>query len=110
MNGKPVSGSFRRRIYWYVVITAVVQFSCGILGEITSHMPGAIAVLFNLLLFNFALLLLSISSTLYPVAIIIGTLSMFLMIVAIGEFYHQIGTKSIPSDPLEEARRHASHE
>jgi hypothetical protein len=73
-------------------------------------MPGAIAVLFNLLLFNFALLLLSISSTLYPVAIIIGTLSMFLMIVAIGEFYHQIGTKSIPSDPLEEARRHASHE
>ena len=106
MNGKSESSSFRHRIYWYVVITAVVQFSCGILGEITSHGRGPIAVLFYLLLYNFAYLLLGISYTLYPIAIIIGTFFMFLMI-AIGEFFHQIGTISVPPDPLEESRRSA---
>jgi hypothetical protein len=112
MNGKPESGNFRRRIYWYVVITAVVQFLLGILFEITSNWRGPIAVLYFIILVNFAYLLFGngISYTLYPTAIIIGTFFMFLMIVALGEIYHQLG-KSIPSDPLlEEARRHASHE
>ena len=110
MNGRPESVSFRRRVYRYVVITAAVQLVAGILYEITSNWRGPIAVLYFIILVNFAYLLFGngISYTFYPTAIIIGTFFMLLMIVAIGEIYHQIG-KMIPSDPLEEARRHASH-
>jgi hypothetical protein len=111
MNERHESGGFRHGIYWYVLITAVVQSSCGILGEITSQLRGQIAVPYFIILFNFALLLHSISPTLYPTAIIAGTFFTFLIILAIGEI-HQIGKiiprKSIPPDPLEEARRHAT--
>jgi K+-sensing histidine kinase KdpD len=111
VTGKPKTGSFRHRIYWYIVITAVVQLLLGILYAITSHAPGPLFLLFFIAMVNFAMLLFqpNISWTLYPTAIIVGTFFMFLMIAAIGEIHHQIG-KSIPSDPLEEARRHESHE
>jgi hypothetical protein len=105
MNGKPESGSFRRRIYGYVLITVVVQFWLGILFVATAHSRGPIALLFLIPLANFAFLLLfqsGISYTMYPTAIIVGTFFMFLMIVAIGEIRNRIG-KMIPLDPLEEA-------
>jgi K+-sensing histidine kinase KdpD len=105
MNGKPESGSFRRRIYRYVLITAVIQFLLGILFAATAHSRGPISLLFLIPMANFAFLLLfqnGISYTMYPTAIIVGTFFMFLMIVAIGEIRNRIG-KMIPSDPLEEA-------
>jgi hypothetical protein len=113
MNERHESDGFRRRICWYVVITAVVQFLAGILFEITSNWRGPIAVLYFIILVNFAYVLFGngISYTLYPTAIIAGTFFMFLIILAIGEIHHQIGkiipSKSIPPDPLEEAMRSA---
>jgi hypothetical protein len=114
MNERHKSGGFRRRIYWYAVITAIIQFLLGIGFALTAFARGPIALLFLIPMSNFAYLLLMVfqhglSYTQYGTLIIAGTFSMFLMIVAIGELYHQIG-KSIPSDPLEEARGHASHE
>ncbi len=114
MNEKPASGSFRHRIYWYVLITAVIQFLLGVGFAFTAFARGPIALLFLIPMANFAYLLLilfqhGLSYTQYGTLIIAGTFFMFLMIVAIGEIHHQIG-KMIPSDPLEEARRHASHE
>jgi len=114
MNGKPESGGFRRRIYWYVLITAVIQFLLGIGFAVTAFARGPIALLFLIPMANFAYLLLmlyghGLSYTQYGTLIIAGTFFMFLIVVALGELHHQIG-KSIPSDPLEEARRHASHE
>ena len=107
MNGKSESGSFRRRIYWYVVITAVVQFLLGIGFAVTAFARGPIVLLFLIPMANFAFLLLmlfqhSLSYTQYPTLIIAGTFFMFLMIVAIGEIRNRIG-KMTPSDPLEEA-------
>jgi hypothetical protein len=107
MNGKPESGSFRRRIYRYVVITAVIQFLLGIGFAGTAFSRGPISLLFLVPMANFAFLLLilfqnGISYTQYPTLIIVGTFFMFLMVVAIGEIRNRIG-RMIPSDPLEEA-------
>jgi hypothetical protein len=114
MNEKHKSGGFRHRIYWYVLITAVIQFLLGIGFAVTAFARGPIALLFLIPMANFAYLLLilfqhGLSYTQYGTLIIVGTFFMFLMIVALGEIHHQIG-KMIPSDPQEEARRHASHE
>jgi hypothetical protein len=96
------------------LITAVIQFLLGIGFAVTGFARGPIALLFLIPMANFAYLLLilfqhGLSYTQYGTLIIVGTFFMFLMVVALGEIHHQIG-KSIPSDPLEEARRHASHE
>jgi len=109
MNERHKSGGFRRRIFWYVVITAVIQLLLGIGFAATVNSRGPICLMFLIPMANFAYLLLilfghGLSYTQYGTLIIVGTFFMFLMIVAIGEFYHQIG-KIIPSDPLEEARK-----
>jgi len=113
------SGGFRHRIITYVVITAVVQFTLGIMFAATVNSRGPICLMFLIPMANFAYLLLmlfghGLSYTQYGTLIIAGTFFMFLIILAIGEILHQIGkiipSKSIPPDPLEEAMRHASHE
>ena len=111
MNEEQESGGFRRRIYWYVLTTAVVQFSLGVLIEITSGWREPISSPFLLLLANLGLLLLYpvITYTLLPIAIVVGTFIMFLMIVSIGE-YRRILEMRIQSHPLEESRRSANHD
>jgi len=100
MNERHESGSFRRRIYWYIVITAVIQFLLGIGFASTVNGRGPISLMFLIPMANFAYLLLmlfghGLSYTQYGTLIIAGTFFMFLMIVAIGEIHHQIG-KIIP--------------
>ena len=108
MNEEQESGGFRRRIYWYVVITAVVQFLFAILF---AYSQGQTASLFLLLLANLGLLVMypAINYTLLPIAVVIGTFVMFLMIVSIGE-YRRILEMRIQSHPLEESRRSANHD
>ena len=103
--------SFRHRLYWYIVTTAVVQFSLGVLPEITSGRQEALSSPFLLLLANLGLLLLYpvITYTLLPIAIVVGTFVMFLMIVSIGEYRRRIEMR-IQSNPLEESRRSANHD
>lgn len=100
MNGKSESVSFRRRIFWYIVITAVIQFLLGIGFASTVNGRGPISLMFLIPMANFAYLLLmlyghGLSYTQYGTLIIAGTFFMFLMVVAIGEIHHQIG-KIIP--------------
>ena len=106
MNERRKSDSFQYRIVTYVVITAVVQGFFGILFALTYNLRGPTALAFLVPIVNFAYLLLS--ETMYPLAFIIGTFFMFLMILAVGEILHEIRKimPSIPPDPLEEALKH----
>ena len=113
MNEKPKSGGFQSRIYKYAVITTVIQLSLGIGFAGTINGGGPISLMFLIPMGNFAYLLLmlfqqGLSYTQYGTLIIAGTFFMFLIVVAVGELHHQIG-RMIPSDPREEARRHANH-
>jgi len=114
MNEKSTSGNFRHRIYWYVLITAIIQFLLGVGFAATAFARGPIALMFLIPMSNFAYLLLMLSQhglsyTQYGTLIIAGTIFMFLMIAAIGEILHRIGMM-ISSDPPEEASRHTSDE
>lgn len=95
MNERAKSTSFRHRVLWYVVITAVIQFLLGMGFASTVNGRGPISLMFLIPMANFAYLLLmlyghGLSYTQYGTLIIAGTFFMFLIVTALGEIHHQL--------------------
>ena len=95
MNERAKSTSFRHRVLWYVVITAVIQFLLGMGFASTVNGRGLISLMFLIPMANFAYLLLmlyghGLSYTQYGTLIIAGTFFMFLIVTALGEIHHQL--------------------